>query len=512
MEILGLVDVPLYILLVLAVAVLVYIHGTWNFNYFKKQGIPGPTPYPLLGNALSFSFFHKFKEWNRKYGNVYGIFMGRTPAYVISDLDILKEVFVKSFNTFRNRMKVSLIPYPLNLGVFFLDDEHWRRVRSIITPTFSSGKLRRMCTAINDCSRILTTNFSKAFGKKEGVVVKEYFGAYTMDVISQTAFGIKVDSQNDFSNVFVANAKSMFVQTKQRRILPAVARFFPPLVWIIQKIGVGGTFPQSAIRFFQANILEMIKQRQNDPKENREQRIDFLQLLVDAEITDDTVKQENGHTANGQTSGKHTVRRLTTDEIVAQGILFFIAGYETTASTLNFVSYNLAMNPDIQEKAFNEIKEMLGNEEPNHDNIGKLKYLDNIVTETLRLYPPVVALHRRASENIHLKDLTIYEGQTVFVPVLALQRDPKLFKDPHSFKPERHDDKSNPLSFLAFGYGPRICIGMRLALVEAKIALVHVLRAVKFARAPDTQDVLTFNESGVLQTEKDIKLKVSPRC
>ncbi|XP_067687704.1 cytochrome P450 3A13-like [Haliotis asinina] len=511
MEILGIVDVPLYVLLTLAVAALIYIHSTWNFSYFEKQGIPGPTPYPVIGNSFNLTFFHKFNEWNRQYGSAYGIFMGRTPAYVISDLDILKEVFVKSFNTFRNRMKFTLVPYPFNLGVFFLDDEHWRRVRSIITPSFSSGKLRKMCAAINDCSRTLTSNFSKAIGKKEGVVMKDYFGAYTMDVIAQTAFGIKVDSQNDFNNEFVANAKVMFTQSKPRRILPMLSRFCPPLVWFIRKFGVG-FFPNSVMGFFQTNILEMIKQRQNESKERREQRIDFLQLLVDAEITDDTVKQENGHTANGQASGKHTVRRLTTDEIVGQGILFFIAGYETTASTLNFASHSLAINPGVQEKAYNEIKDMLGNEEPNYDNIGKLKYLDNIITETLRLYPPVIALHRRASENFQIKGLTIYKGQNVFIPTFALQRDPKLFKDPDSFKPERHDEKSNPLSFLAFGYGPRICIGMRLALVEAKIALVHVLRAVKFERMPDTQEVLTFQPAGVLQTEKDIKLKVSPRC
>ncbi|XP_067687712.1 cytochrome P450 3A19-like [Haliotis asinina] len=256
----------------------------------------------------------------------------------------------------------------------------------------------------------------------------------------------------------------------------------------------------------------MIKQRQNDSKEIREQRVDFLQLLVDAEITDNGAKQENGDTASGEAMGKHTVRRLTTDEIVGQGTLFFIAGYETTASTLTFASYNLAMNPDVQEKAYNEIREMLGNEEPNYDNIGKLKYLDNVISETLRLYPPVIALSRRASENIKIKGVTIYEGQTVFVPTIALQRDPRLFKDPHSFKPERHEETSNPLSFLAFGYGPRNCIGMRLALVEAKIALVHVLRAVKFERRPDTQEVLTFKVSNFLQPEKDIKLKVSPRC
>ncbi|XP_071101675.1 cytochrome P450 3A8-like [Haliotis cracherodii] len=504
MEILGLVDVPLNLLLAVAAAVLLYIYGTWNFNYFKNLGIHGPAPYPLVGNTPSFDFFYKFKEWNRQYGNVYGIFMGRKPALVISDLDILKEVFVKSFNTFRNRMKVPLVTFPLNLSVFFLDDSDWKRVRGIITPSFSGGKLRKMAAAINDCATTLTSNFYKALTKKEGVIMKDYFGAYTMDVITRTAFGIKVDSQNDFNNPFVANAKVILSRSNARGLLPIVAGICPPIGWFVSKLGLG-VFRKKAITFFQTTVSEMIKQRQNDTKEHREQRVDFLQLMVDAEVETDRYE-------NGQISAKHTVKRLSTDEIVGQGIIFFIAGYDTTASTLTFASHSLAMNPDVQEKAYNEIKEMLGNEEPNYDNIGKLKYLDNVITETLRLYPPATALHRRASENIQIKGLNITEGQTVFIPAFAMQRDPQLFKDPESFKPERHDEKSNPLSFLAFGYGPRICIGMRLALVEVKIALVHVLRTVKFERMPDTQEVLTFTTGNLLQTEKDIRLKLSARC
>ncbi|XP_048237551.1 cytochrome P450 3A29-like [Haliotis rufescens] len=400
MEIFGLVDVPLNLLLAIAAAVLVYKYGTRNYDYFKKQGIPGPTPYPIIGSSLSFLIFSKFYSWKQQYGNIFGIFIGKVPALVISDLDILNEVFVKSFNVFRNRMKSIIIPYPFSLSVFYLDNAQWKRVRDIISPTFSSAKLRMMCVAINDCAKTLSNNLSNAAEKKKGVTVKEYFGAYTMDVISRTAFGIKVDSQNEFDNPFVAHAKEMLEQSNMRRLSSMLAG-------------------------------------------------------------------------------------LSTDEIVAQSILFFIAGYETTASTLDFLSYSLATNPDVQEKAHSEIEQELENE-PNYDNIKKLKYLDNVITETLRLYPPVIALHRRASETFQIKGLTIPKNQTVLIPTFALQRDPRLFKDPDSFKPERHDEQSNPLSFLAFGHGPRKCLGMRLALVQAKIALVHVLRTVKFERMPDT--------------------------
>ncbi|XP_071103072.1 cytochrome P450 3A14-like [Haliotis cracherodii] len=509
MEIFGLVDVPLNLLLAIAAAVLAYKYGTRNYDYFKKQGIPGPTPYPIIGSSLSFLIFSKFYSWKQQYGNIFGIFIGKVPALVISDLDILNEVFVKSFNVFRNRMKSIIIPYPFSLSVFYLDNAHWKRVRDIISPTFSGAKLRMMCVAINDCAKTLSYNLSNATEKKKGVTVKKYFEAYTMDVISRTAFGIKVDSQNEFDNPFVAHAKDMFKQSNMRRLSSLLAGSVPGLARTLRKRGFG-IFPQHVMTFFQRTVREIIKERQDNTHDQRQQRPDFLQLLMDAEIEADA--DNNVHAANGQFTEKHSVRRLSTDEIVAQGILFFIGGYETTASTLDFLSYSLATNPDVQEKAHSEIEQELENEEPNYDNIKKLKYLDSVITETLRLYPPIIALHRRASETFQIKGLTIPKNQTVLIPTFALQRDPRLFKDPDSFKPERHDEKSNPLSFLAFGHGPRKCIGMRLALVEAKIALVHVLRTVKFGRMPDTPDVLKFKSTNILQTDKDIILKLSSRC
>ncbi|XP_067687711.1 cytochrome P450 3A13-like [Haliotis asinina] len=508
MEILGQVDLPLNLLLTIVAACLIYTYGTWDYDYFKKLGIPGPKPYPLIGCSIGFSFYPKFPSWKQKYGRVFGIFMGNQKALVISDPDILKEVLVKSFNTFRNRMKVPMIPFPLNLGLFFLDDAQWKRVRSITSPGFSSSKLRLMCVAINECATTLVKNFSKVVGNNKAVNMKEYFGAYTMDVISRTAFGVKVDSQNDFDNPFVANAKEIFKHTSARRLLPIIAGLMPRLARALRKRGFG-IYPQSVMTFFRRNITEMIDEQKQQTREKQKQTNYILQRLLDpAQIA---IRDDNDYTANGE-SKKGTVRGLSTDEVVGQGINFFAAGFETTASTLTFASHSLAVNPDIQEQVYNEIKEMIGNEEPNYDNIGKLKYLDNVITETLRLYPPVIALHRRASEDIQIKGLTIQKGHTIFIPVFAMQRDPEFFKKPDSFRPERHDEHSHPLSFLAFGYGPRKCIGMRLALIEAKIALVHLLRTVKLECLPGTQEVLTFKNTNFLQADKEIRLKLSSRC
>ncbi|XP_067675597.1 cytochrome P450 3A29-like [Haliotis asinina] len=504
MEILGLVDVPLYIPLCLAASVLIYIYGTWNYSYFKKRGIPGPEPTCFIGNTGT-NFGHDVYVWSKQYGTVFGIFLGRTPTYVITDLEILKEVMVKSFDNFRNRMVFSS-PYPLNLGVSFLEDAAWKRVRNTITPTFTGGKLKRMCGAMNECARTLTANFSKAMGKNAGVNVKEYFGAFSMDVICQTAFGIKVDSQTDFNHPFVVHAKTLFRPSKLAMACLALSDAVPVLEPVFNKLGLG-IFPRKPVVFFETITGEMMKQRRND-KTHREEGTDFLQLMMDASMEEG----KDGSSADGQ-SVKHSIRHLSTEEIVAQCITFFIAGYETTASTLSFLSYNLAMHPDVQEKAYKEIKEILGNEEPSYDDIGKLKYLDSVISETLRLYPPVYLNDRTVSEPIEIKGLTFSKGQNIFIPAMAIHRNPELYENPDSFKPERFEDQDKTIAFQAFGFGPRACIGMRLALVEIKVALVNVLRTVKFDRLPDTPEVLTFAPNpSVLETDMDIILKVSPRC
>ncbi|XP_046545796.1 cytochrome P450 3A29-like, partial [Haliotis rubra] len=431
MEILGLVDVPLYLLLSLAATVLIYIYGRWNYNYFKKQGVPGPEPTCCIGNNTGANFGHDLYAWSKRYGGVFGIFFGRSPAYVISDLEILKEVMVKSFDNFRNRV-VLPAPYPMNCALVFLEDAAWKRVRSTITPTFTGVKLRRMCGAINDCARTLTTNFSKVLGKKDGVTVKEYFGAFSMDVICQTAFGIKVDSQTDFNHPFVVRAKKLFRPSKLGIAFSVLSAAIPALEPVISKLGLG-VFRKKDIAFFEKVTKEMMQQRRNDKTRQQEGPTDFLQMMMDASINE--VKDNSN--ADGQTV-KHSVRHLSTEEVVAQCILFFVAGYETTGTSLSFISYNLAMNPGVQEKAYNEIKEILGNEEPNYDNIGKLKYLDNVITETLRLYPPAYVFDRTVSETTQIKGLTFSKGQSIFIPVMAIHRNPQLYEDPDSFKPERY--------------------------------------------------------------------------
>ena len=136
-----------------------------------------------------------------------------------------------------------------------------------------------------------------------------------------------------------------------------------------------------------------------------------------------------------------------------------------------------------QEKIFQEIQDVVQHENPTPEELAKLQYTEKVLNETLRLFPPVTRISRRASEDRTYGKITIPAGAAVEVPIREIHRDPTNYPDPELFDPERFSEdnraKRHPLSFIPFGQGPRLCIGMRLAYLELKIALVQVLRAVE---------------------------------
>ena len=125
---------------------------------------------------------------------------------------------------------------------------------------------------------------------------------------------------------------------------------------------------------------------------------------------------------------------------------------------------------------------MVQSEQPTHAELARLSYVVQVIDETLRLYPPVPHVTRNTLETRTYGSITIPAGATVLVPIRDVHRDPKVYTDPDKFNPDRFskENKANrdPMSFMPFGWGPRLCIGMRLAYLELKIGLVQIIRRV----------------------------------
>ncbi|CAL1299473.1 unnamed protein product [Larinioides sclopetarius] len=173
---------------------------------------------------------------------------------------------------------------------------------------------------------------------------------------------------------------------------------------------------------------------------------------------------------------------MTDTDVLDNSVLFFLAGYETTSTALAFTTHLLIHYPDAQEKIRQEVKQLLEAEgELNYYSVNKLQYLDQVLHESLRMYPPIyLFVGRECGEDIDLGKIKLKKGMSVQVPAWSLHTDPELWgPDVNEFKPERfspeNKSKIHPMAFQAFGQGPRNCVGMRFAFMEAKLALARLL-------------------------------------
>ena len=204
--------------------------------------------------------------------------------------------------------------------------------------------------------------------------------------------------------------------------------------------------------------------------------------------------------------------------MLAQAWVFFVAGYETTATTLTFASYELALNPEVQERLYEEVMTAVDSKgDIDYDDLAKLPYLDAVISETLRIHSPVMRLVRVANEDYKLGNtgLTIRKDQTVEIPIYALHHSEEFYDQPFKFNPDRflpkNRQKITPYSYLPFGAGPRNCIGMRFALMEDKVGLAQVIRRFRFKRSAQTDVPLRLNRSIIVNAPKRVVVGIERR-
>ncbi|GBN68553.1 Cytochrome P450 3A5 [Araneus ventricosus] len=170
---------------------------------------------------------------------------------------------------------------------------------------------------------------------------------------------------------------------------------------------------------------------------------------------------------------------MTESEIESSASAILFAGYETTSTALAFTTYLLAKHQDVQENLYQEIKDMIERgQKLEYATINKLHYLDKVLNESMRIYPPIhLFTNRYALEDVQYGDIHIPEGTLIQAPVYLMHHDPDFWSEPEIFDPERFSTKPNSegITYLPFGVGPRNCLGKRFAQLEAKLALANMV-------------------------------------
>ncbi|NXJ08734.1 C340 protein, partial [Odontophorus gujanensis] len=496
---------PITWLLLVAFLGLLVLYGIWPYQTFKKLGIPGPQPVPFWGTFLGYrqGFLNFDQMCFEKYGKIWGIFDGRKPVMAILDLGLIKTILVKEcYSTFTNRRNFGLNGR-LESAVSIAEDDQWKRIRTVLSPTFTSGKLKEMYPIIKLYSEKLVKNIEKKVADEEFLNMKNIFGAYSMDVVTSTSFSVDIDSMSNPNDPFVTNIKK-FLKFSFLNPFFVLIVLFPFMIPVLEKMKVT-LLPSEVMDFFDVVFTKMKKEREEGYHTDR---VDFLQLMIDSQSSQDSSK----------TAGeKDSYKSLSDEEILAQALIFVFAGYETTSSTLSYISYHLAIHPDVQKRLQDEIDANLPNKAtPTYDAVMQMEYLDMVVNETLRLYPPGGRIERVCKKTVEYNGMTIPEGMVVMIPAYVLHRDPEYWPKPEEFRPERFskENKKNidPYTFLPFGAGPRNCIGMRFALLIMKVALVVLLQNFSFKPCKDTPIPLVLDTKGFMQPKKPIILTMVPRA
>ena len=462
-----------------------------KLTFWSRQGIPNELS--SIWNRFTKPFHIADQEATKKYGSVIGIYEGLRPVLQITDPSLIKKVLIEDFWNFCNHRVFYHEGQVAGKNIVVLEDQKWKRMRQILSPVFSSAKLKSMKEGYDDCIKTLISNLEEVT-KKEGsavVDVKDYFGSFTVDIICSICFGIKLNSLRDPKNEVVQRIKTIFGQSISFKAL--VVLFFPSLMKILDLYLLN----YDSLLFLNLLTKKILRERTSHTGNN--ERKDFIRLLMEA-------KSEEGES-------------LSETEISDQVILFFVAGYDTSASSLCNIAYCLAMNQDVQEKLYQEIKAFHDRRGNYLEEMNSLKYLDAVVKESLRFLPTVPRMERRASRDCKLDTLFIPKDTLIIIPIYTLCHDEKYFADPGKFDPERFlvknkDDEQQQLMnqiFLPFAAGPRSCIGQRFALMEIKACLIHFITRFRFDVCQETPLSLEYHCGHPVSTASHVTLKIIQR-
>lgn len=481
MEVLGLIDLPNWLLLVLAVVLPVYVYTKHKRSYFSSLGIPTKPSTFLIGDFIEMArngANYINEDTVKQHGKVFGSFLGNIPVLNICDAEMAKQITVKEFSKFTDRHAFGRREKKWMSSLPLAEGDHWRFLRSTISPAFSSGKLKAMKPYVDKCFHTFQELLEKKIvTEPEGFDIVPFLNGYAMDLICSVGFGLDVSAQTQPDHPLIKNAKEIVNPKRVFNPFLLLQLLFPDIenTWLAGVLGTS-VIPKKLFDVLASTSKKAIEERRKDSSQHK----DLLQNMINAhkpDATDDDEEQK-------LTVEDFKKRGLTDQEILINSVFFMLGGYETTNTLLSWLLYELAVNPNIQDRLVEEIDRVVGNKPATYDYVHKLKYVDMVVNETLRLHTPAPRILRKALEDTEINGIHIKKGMHIAIRISAMHFMAEYWQESRNFNPERFSPENqasiNEYAYLPFGLGPRNCIGKRLALLEIKTTLISLLQKFRF--------------------------------
>ncbi|WP_158059035.1 cytochrome P450 [Halorussus halophilus] len=425
-----------------------------------RSSPPGPRGEPLFGSSRRYARdpFRFLSALEEAYGDVVQFDLGPLNTHLVTDPVDIERVLVSEAHKFQKPdFQSDALGDLLGKGLLLSEGQTWRKQRQLANPAFDANRL------LGFADRIVAHNDDLLAGWTDGaeVDVEQDMTEVTLAVIADLMLGTDLNDRR--------------VETIRKALLPLGRRFGPDPV----RFAAPGWLPlpgdsdyRNALETMDSVIDDIVAERRGthgDP-ETDDGPNDLLSILLRA-----------------QDRGKQTDRQIR-DEVMTM----LLAGHDTTALTLTYTWYLLSQHPEVEQRVHEEIDEVLDGDPPATTDVSELSYVERVIDESMRLYPPVYTMFREATEPVVLGGYRIPEGAAIMVSQWAMHRSERYWDDPDAFDPDRwtRDEDRPRFAYFPFGGGPRHCIGKHLAKLEAKLILARTAQQYRLEYARENEPEL----------------------
>ncbi|XP_055685302.1 probable cytochrome P450 28d1 [Lutzomyia longipalpis] len=411
-----------------------------------------------------------YDKW-KNYANFVGFYNMMQPQILLLKPDLIKMVTVKNFQNFHDNGFAEMFNKDsdpvFTKTIFMLRGTDWKENRQELAPAFTDSKMKSLIVLIEEVSKRLVKHLDENVSSSEKPHVLEartLCTRYSIDVVGNCVFRVDGKAFREEKSEMMQMGEETMNPSGSFLISFLLMQFFPILKGILRP-----RFIKTSIATYLTGLIgEFVKKRQENPTDSGE----FMSFMEHLRIN----------------------RGTSSAQILGHVFTFFIDGYEMSSNVMAHTLYQLARNPDIQEKLREEVQSLESFECIASPSNEKCEYLHRVLLESLRINAPLPFLTKICTKECKLplrdgEEIPIETNTCIVIPVYSIQRDEEYYPNPDVFDPDRFLNGNakkfqNQGIFLPFGDGPRICMGMKLAMMQVKIGVATIIKNFHLAVDP----------------------------
>ena len=439
--------------------------------------LPGPKGLPLLGNLLQLNFkqLHRVLErWCDEFGTLCAFKLGLRPVVVVADPELIQHILRNRPKLYRRLGTIEPVAREMGIaGVFSAEGEDWKRQRRLTAPALDANHLRQFFPTLIKVTERLKNRWNKAADKQEAVDVQQHLMRYTVDVTTNLVFGYDMNTLEKEGDVIQEHLEKIFPVVDRRIHMP-----FP--YWRYFKLPADRALDKAlvAIRETITGFVARARARLAQTPELAEHPTNLLEAMLSA--------PDGGNAA------------FTDEEIYGNMLTMLLAGEDTTANTMAWMTHFMIEHPEAQARMRTEAAQVVGNAGvlSQLQDAERLNYIEAFAHETMRLKPVAPLIFLETIEDVEIGGVAVPKETAVMLLTLHGGLQETHFAAADQFRPERWLEAAsaspcahNPKAFVPFGAGPRFCPGRQLAMVEIKTVMAMLCAAFEVSKTDHPQPV-----------------------